>query len=69
MSVFISEGLARRGIPNSFLLDDFFVTEHSVEAIQRTLIEVNTYVRSLGLPVQDRKVEYGQQLTLSILVY
>ena len=69
MSAFISEGLVRRGIPNSFLLDDFFVTADNLEAIKAVLLKVNQFIRSLGLPVQDAKVEFGTKLAFLGLIY
>jgi hypothetical protein len=69
MSAFISEGLVRRGIPNSFLLDDFFVTADDLEAIKAVRSKVNQFIRSLGLPVQDAKVEYGHKLAFLGLIY
>ena len=69
MSAFLSEHLWKMGLDHAFLLDDFFTRSSSLEEVKVKIARINEFIRSLGFPVQESKVEYGQSLTFLGIVY
>ena len=69
MSAFISEHLWKLGIDHAFLLDDYFTRATTLEEAKFKISKINEFIRSIGFPVQETKVEYGQALTFLGVVY